>query len=139
MCPCSDGNDITEDFFLLHHGFKAEHRNLLTGLSHYYNHTDITIFQNEVFTQLLLYGDKDLPHYLNRNKIRPLTLAVHSLQVNMALLLFDYLAMFTFFLSIPSLTIFVSDERHSFTSHFSKNIPFYSTTIFSYITKNLSR
>ncbi len=67
MCPTNDGIETTEHFLLLCPSFEVERRNLLArvfDLLRPFGHIDLS---NEVLTQLLLYGDKDLPKDLNRN------------------------------------------------------------------------
>ena len=67
MCPVNDGIETTEHFLLLCHAFETERRNLLAGVFELLQPYGYTNLSNEVLTQLLLYGDKDLPNSLNRN------------------------------------------------------------------------
>ena len=67
MCPINDGIETTEHFLLLCHAFEAERRSLLAGVSELLQPYGYTNLSNKVLTQILLYGNKDLPNCLNRN------------------------------------------------------------------------
>ena len=69
MCPINDGIETTEHFLLLCHAFEAERRSLLAGVSELLQPYGYTNLSNKVLTQILLYGDKDLPNCLNRNRL----------------------------------------------------------------------
>ena len=67
MCPSNDGIETTEHFLLLCPSFVVERRNLLATVLELIQPFGFTDISNEVLTQILLYGDKDLPNDLNRN------------------------------------------------------------------------
>ena len=67
MCTINDGIETTEHFLLLCHTFAAKRRYLLAGVFELLQPFGYTNLSNEVLTQLLLYGDKDLPNSFNRN------------------------------------------------------------------------
>ena len=69
MCPSNDGIETTEHCLLLCQPFEAERRDLLAGVFRFLQPHGYTNLLNEALTQLLLYGDKDLPNNLNRNII----------------------------------------------------------------------
>ena len=69
MCPSNDGIETTEHFLLLCQSFEAERRNLLAAVFELLQPYGYTNLPNKVLTQLLLYGDKDLPNNLNRSII----------------------------------------------------------------------
>ena len=78
MCPSNDGIETTEHFLLLCPSFEVERLNLLARvfeLLRPYGYIDLS---NEVLMQLLLYGDKHLPHDLNRNLLALTLKYIHA-------------------------------------------------------------
>ena len=78
MCPSNDGIETTEHFLLLCPSFEVERRDLLARvfeLIRPYGYIDLS---NEVLMQLLLYGDKHLPHDLNRNLLELTLKYIHA-------------------------------------------------------------
>ena len=78
MCPSNDGIETTEHFLLLCPSCEAERRNLLGRvfeLLRPYGYIDLS---NEVSMQLLLSGDKHLPHDLNRNLLELTLKYIHA-------------------------------------------------------------
>ncbi len=67
MCPTNDGIESTEHFLLLCPSFEDQRRDLLAGVFALLRPLGYIDLSNEVLTQLLLYGDKDLPNDVNRN------------------------------------------------------------------------
>ena len=67
MCPTNDGVEDTEHFLLLCPSFDFERKNLLAAIRLLLRPLGYAIPSNEVLTQLLLYGDKELPYYVNRS------------------------------------------------------------------------
>ena len=62
MCPTNDGVEDAEHFLLVYPSFAVQRQNLLEILPLGYAN-----LSNEVLTQLLLYGDENLPNDVNRN------------------------------------------------------------------------
>ena len=78
MCPSNDGIESTEHFLLLCPSFEVQRRNFLAGdfaLLRPFGYIDLS---NEVFTQLLLFGDKGLPNDVNRNILKLIPLYIHT-------------------------------------------------------------
>ena len=73
MCPTNDGIEDTEHFLLLCPSFDIQRRDLLAGVSVLRPLVQINSLSNNVLTQLLLYGDKDLSNDVNK-EILQLTL-----------------------------------------------------------------
>ncbi len=67
MCPTNDGIENTEHFLLLCPSFEVQRRNLLVRVLALLRPLGYVNIPNEVLTQLLLYGDKDLPNDVNKN------------------------------------------------------------------------
>ena len=70
MCPSNDGIEITEHFLLLCPSFEVQRPKLLAGvfvLLRPFGYIDLS---NDVFTQLLLFGDKGLSNDVNRNILK---------------------------------------------------------------------
>ena len=67
MCPIIDGIETTEHFLLLCQAIETERRNLLAGFFELLQPYGYTSHSNEVVTQLLSCGNKDLPNSLNGN------------------------------------------------------------------------
>ena len=67
MSSSYDDFETAEHFLLLCPSFEVERRNLLATVFELIQPFRFTNFSNEVLTQLLLYGDKNLPNDLNRN------------------------------------------------------------------------
>ena len=66
MCPTNDGIEDTEHFLLLCPSFDIQRRDLLAGFSVLRPLIQINSLSNNVLTQLLLYGDKDLSNDVNK-------------------------------------------------------------------------
>ena len=67
MCPTNDGIENTENFLLLCPSFEIQRRNLLAQVFALLQPLGYVNIQNELLTNLLLYGDNDLPNDLNKN------------------------------------------------------------------------
>ena len=78
MCPSNDGIETTEHFLLLCPSFGVERRNLLARVFELLRPYGYIDFSNEVLTQLLLYGDKNLPNNLNRNILELTLQYIHA-------------------------------------------------------------
>ena len=76
--PFNDGIETTEHFLLLCPSFEVERRDHLARvfeLIRPYGYIDLS---NEVLMQLLLYGDKHLPHALNINLLELTLKYIHA-------------------------------------------------------------
>ena len=78
MCPTNDGIETTEHFLLLCPAFEIECRNLLARVFDLLRPFGYIDLSNEILTQLLLYGDKDLPKDLNRNMLELTLHYIHT-------------------------------------------------------------
>ena len=67
MCPTDDGVEDTEHFLLLCPSFAVQRQNLLAEILPLLRPLEYANLSNEVLTQLLLYGDENLPNDVNRN------------------------------------------------------------------------
>ena len=78
MCPSNDGTETTE-YFLLHcPSNEVKRRDLLARvfeLLRPYGYIDLS---NEIFTQLLSYGEKHLPNDFNRNLLELTLQYIHA-------------------------------------------------------------
>ena len=67
MCPTNDGVEDTEHFLLLCPSFAFQRQNLLAEILPLLRPLEYANLSNEVLTQILLYGDENLPNDVNRN------------------------------------------------------------------------
>ena len=67
MCPTNDGVEDTEHFLLLCPSFAVQRQNLLAEILPLLRPLGYANLSNEVLTQLLLYGDENLPNDVYRN------------------------------------------------------------------------
>ena len=70
MCPTNDGVEDTEYFLLLCPSFVVQRQNLLAEILPLLRPFRYANLSNEVLTQLLLYGDENLPNNVNRNILK---------------------------------------------------------------------
>ena len=67
MCPTNDDVEDTEHFLLLCPSFTVQRQNLLAEILPLLRPYGYANHSNVVLTQLLLYGDENLPNDVNRN------------------------------------------------------------------------
>ena len=67
ICPTNDGVEDTEHFLLLCPSFPVQRQNLLAEILPLLRPLGYANLSNEVLTQILLYGDENLPNDVNRN------------------------------------------------------------------------
>ena len=67
MCPPNDGIEDTEYFWLLCSSLVVPRRDLLAGIFALLRPFGLTDLQNNVLTQILLFGDENFPDELNKN------------------------------------------------------------------------
>ena len=65
--PTNDGVEDTEHFLLLCPSFPVQRQNLLAEILPLLRPLGYANLSNEVLTQILLYGDENLPNDVNRN------------------------------------------------------------------------
>ena len=78
MCPFNDGIENTEHFLLLCPSFEVQRRNHLTGVLALLRPFGYIDLSNKILTPLLLFGDKDLPHNVNKNILEFTLQYIHS-------------------------------------------------------------
>ena len=61
MCPTYDGDEDTEHFLLLSPSFAVQQKNLLAEILPRLRPLGYANLSNDVLTQILLYGDENLP------------------------------------------------------------------------------
>ena len=69
MCETNDGIEDVEHFLLLCPSFDVARRDLLAGVFDILRPLEYNNLPNDVLVQILLYGDKNLPDYLNKQII----------------------------------------------------------------------
>ena len=69
MCETNDGIEDVEHFLLLCPSFDTAWRDLLAGVFDILRPLEYNNLPNDVLVQILLYGDKNLPDYLNKQII----------------------------------------------------------------------
>ena len=68
MCQTNDGIEGTDHFLLLCPSFDVQRRHLLAGVSVLLRpFVEINSLPNDVFAQILLYGDKNLSNEINKS------------------------------------------------------------------------
>ena len=71
MCISNDGIEDTEHFLLLYPSFDIQRRGLLAGvLARIQRPFGLNDLSNKVLTQLLMYGNEDIPDETNRNVLQ---------------------------------------------------------------------
>ena len=71
MCPTSDGIEDTEHFLLLCPSFDVQRQDLLAGIVELLRpFALITNLSNDALKKLLLYGNQELSHDLNKNILK---------------------------------------------------------------------
>ena len=79
MCPTNDGIEDAEHFLLLCPSFDVERRDLLAGIAELLRpFVQITNLSSDALTQLLLYGDQDLPYDVHKNILKSSLRFIHE-------------------------------------------------------------
>ena len=78
MCPTNDGVEDTEHVLLHCPSFDEERRVLLAGVSSLIQPYGYIDPSNKFLTELLLYGDKDLSHDVNRDILQLTLQYIHK-------------------------------------------------------------